>query len=68
MQIGPLARGIGAPGPAAPGVVFRAARYNAGLVEIDGDRLTFSGLGEDGQRFYSETVTAAELTPRIVSA
>jgi hypothetical protein len=68
LQIGPLARGIGAPGPAAPGVVFRAARYNAGLVEIDGDRLTFSGLGEDGQRFYSETVTAQDLTPRIVSA
>jgi PhoD-like phosphatase len=64
MQIGPLARGIGVPGPAAPGVVFRAERYNAGIVEIDGDRLTFSGLGEDGQRFYSETVTAAELTPR----
>jgi phosphodiesterase/alkaline phosphatase D-like protein len=68
MQIGPLARGIGAPGPAAPGVVFRAARYNAGLVEIDGDRLTFSGLGEDGQRFYRETITAQDLTPRIVSA
>ena len=64
-QIGPIARGIGKPGPAAPGVVFRAERYNAGLVEIDGDRLTFSGLGEDGQRFYSETVTAAELTPRL---
>jgi alkaline phosphatase D len=68
MQIGPLARGIGAPGPAAPGVVFRAARYNAGLVEIDGDRLTFSGLGEDGQRFYRETVTAQDLAPRIVFA
>jgi hypothetical protein len=52
------------PGPAAPGVVFRAERYNAGIVEIEGDRLTFSGLGQDGQRFYRETVTAAELTPR----
>jgi hypothetical protein len=67
LQIGPLARGIGVPGPTAPGVVFRAARYNAGLVEIVGDRLTFSGLGDDGRRFYSETVTAAELTPRIAS-
>ena len=67
MQIGPLARGIGVPGPTAPGVLFRAACYNAGLVEIDGDRLTFSGLGEDGRRFYSETVTAADLTPRIVT-
>jgi hypothetical protein len=52
----------------SPGVLFRAARYNAGLVEIDGDRLTFSGLGEDGQRFYRETVTAQDLTPRIVAA
>jgi phosphodiesterase/alkaline phosphatase D-like protein len=67
MQIGPLARGLGVPGPAAPGVLFRAPRYNAGLVEIDGDRLTFSGLGEDGQRFYSETVTAGDLTPRIAA-
>ncbi|HEX2685165.1 MAG TPA: hypothetical protein VHN14_01040, partial [Kofleriaceae bacterium] len=60
----PLARGIGVPGPAAPGVVFRAQRYNAGIIEIDGDRLTFSGLGDDGQRFYSETVTTADLMPR----
>jgi hypothetical protein len=67
MQIGPIARGIGVPGPAAPGVVFRAPRYNAGLVEIDGDRLTFSGLGADGERFYSETVTAADLTPSAVT-
>jgi hypothetical protein len=65
MQIGPLARGIGVPGPAVPGVLYRAERYNAGIVEIDGDRLTFSGLGEDGQRFYTETVTAADLTPRL---
>jgi alkaline phosphatase D len=67
MQIGPLARGIGVPGLMAPGVVFRAERYNAGLVEIDGDRLTFSGLGDDGRRFYSETVTAQDLTPRIAT-
>lgn len=67
LQIGPLARGLGVPGPAAPGVLFRAERYNAGLVEIDGDRLTFSGLGDDGQRFYTETVTAAELTPRLAA-
>jgi len=65
MQIGPLARGIGVPGPMVPGVLYRAERYNAGLLEIDGDQLTFSGLGEDGQRFYRETVTAADLTPRL---
>ncbi|HEU4728165.1 MAG TPA: alkaline phosphatase D family protein [Kofleriaceae bacterium] len=64
MQVGPIARGLGRPGPAGPGVMFRAERYNAGLVEIDGDRLTLSGLGDDGSRFYSETVTADDLTPR----
>jgi phosphodiesterase/alkaline phosphatase D-like protein len=68
MQIGPIARGLGVPGPAVPGVVFRAERYNAGLVEIEGDRLTFSGLGASGERFYSETVTAADLTPSAPGA
>ena len=67
VQIGPLARGLGVPGPMVPGVLYRAERYNAGLVEIDSDRLTLSGLGEDGLRFYSETVTAADLTPRLAS-
>jgi len=64
MQIGPLARGLGTPPPAVPGVVFRAVRYNAGLIDIDGDRLTMTGLGADGEPFYRETVSAADLTPR----
>jgi phosphodiesterase/alkaline phosphatase D-like protein len=63
MQIGPLARGLGTPGPMLPGVIARFVRFNAGLIEIEGDRLTFSGLGDDGTRFYTETVTAADLTP-----
>ena len=64
MQIGPLARGLGVPGPMVPGVIFRAVRYNAGLIEIDGDRLTLSGVGDDGATFYRETLSAADLTPR----
>lgn len=64
MQIGPLARGLGIPPPAAPGVLFRAVRYNAGLIDIAGDQLTMTGLGADGERFYQETVSAADLTPR----
>jgi hypothetical protein len=64
LQIGPIARGLLRPGPRRPGVVFRAERYNAGLIEIASDRLTLAGLGADGERFYSETLTAAELTPR----
>lgn len=67
-QVGPVARGLGKPGPAVPGVLFRAARFNAGLVEIDGDRLTLSALGADGARFYTETVTAAALTPAPLAA
>jgi PhoD-like phosphatase len=64
MQIGPLARGLGMPGPTAPGVIFRAVRYNAGIVEVDGDQLTLIGLGADGETFYRETLSAADLTPR----
>ncbi len=68
LQVGPLARGIGIPGAAPSGVLFRATRYNAGLLEIDGDQLTFIGLGDDGEPFYRETVSAADLTPRATAA
>jgi hypothetical protein len=44
-------------------VLFRAVRYNAGVIDIDGDRLTFSALGEDGTVFYREELTAVDLTP-----
>jgi phosphodiesterase/alkaline phosphatase D-like protein len=64
MQIGPLARGLGTPGPMPPGVIFRAVRYNAGIVEIDGDQLTLIGLGADGETFYREALSAVDLTPR----
>jgi phosphodiesterase/alkaline phosphatase D-like protein len=64
MQIGPLGRGLGRPGPSAPGVLFRAVRFNAGLIDIAGDQLTLIGLGDGGEVFYRETVTASELTPR----
>jgi hypothetical protein len=64
MQIGPLARGLGMPPPAVPGVLFRAVRYNAGLIDIDGNELTMTGLDADGERFYQETVSADDLTPR----
>src|SRR5262249_53537566 len=63
MQIGPLARGLGSPGAAPPGVLFRAVRYNAGLIDIDGDLLTLTGLGAGGDAFYQETLSAAQLTP-----
>ena len=48
----------------APGVIFRAVRYNAGIVEVDGDQLTLIGLGADGETFYREALSAADLTPR----
>jgi alkaline phosphatase D len=63
-QVGPLARGILTPPPPAPGVLFRKLEYNAGLIDIAGDRITIAGLGPDGARFYEETLTADELTPR----
>lgn len=61
-QIGPLARGLGEPLGAPPGVLFRATRYNAGVIEIDGDQLTLIALGDDGE-FHRETMSAADLTP-----
>lgn len=63
-QIGPLARGICDPGPPAPGVLFRATQYNAGLLEIDGAALRFTAIGPGGERLYEETLTADQLTPR----
>ncbi|MDB4958450.1 MAG: Phosphodiesterase/alkaline phosphatase [Myxococcales bacterium] len=62
-QIGPLARGVIMPGPLVPGVLFRSAQYNFGLIDVDGDTLTFSGVGATGEVFYKETLTAAQLTP-----
>ncbi|HEX3765593.1 MAG TPA: alkaline phosphatase D family protein [Kofleriaceae bacterium] len=65
MQIGPLGRGFGVPPPAVPSVLFRSVqRYNAGLIDITGDQLTTTGLGADGERFYHESFSAADLTPR----
>jgi phosphodiesterase/alkaline phosphatase D-like protein len=67
IQIGPVARGFGTPLGSPPGVVFRAVRYNAGVIEIDGDRLTVIGLGEHGEVFYREQLTAEDLTPHVIS-
>ncbi|HEY0250233.1 MAG TPA: alkaline phosphatase D family protein, partial [Kofleriaceae bacterium] len=39
-QVGPLARGLGTPGPDGPGVLFREVRYNFGLLDITPDSLT----------------------------
>lgn len=63
IQVGPIARGLGSPPPGPPGVLFRAARYNAGLFDVDGATLKVSGLGDDGTVFYEETLTSADLTP-----
>jgi phosphodiesterase/alkaline phosphatase D-like protein len=63
LQIGPIARGIGQPLGEPPGVLFRATRYNVGVVDVDGDRLSFVALGDDGTALYRETLTASELTP-----
>lgn len=64
-QIGPFARGLGVFGPDGPGVLVRDLRVNVGLVDISTDALTFTGLGAGGDRFYSETLTARDLTPRV---
>ena len=45
-------------------MIFRAVRYNAGLIDVTSDALTVTGLGDDGSHFYSETLTADQLTPK----
>jgi hypothetical protein len=62
MQVGPLCRGIGTPQRTAPGVMFRAARMNFGLLDVDGSSLVFSAVGADGEVFYKETLSVADLT------
>jgi alkaline phosphatase D len=62
-QVGPLCRGILTPHGFDPGVLFRSMQYNFGLLDVDGDQLTFSAVGPDGTVFYKETLTAQTLTP-----
>ncbi len=62
-QIGPLARGVIVPPPPVDGVLFRAERYNCGLIDVDRDSLTFSGVGVGGELFYKETLGIEDLTP-----
>ena len=47
----------------AEGVLFRSAQYNFGLIDVDGEQLTFSGVGADGTVFYKESLTPQVLTP-----
>lgn len=63
IQVGPFARGIGPFGDESEGVMFRAGRYNAGVFEIDRDELRVYGLGDNGERFYEETLTPELLRP-----
>jgi alkaline phosphatase D len=67
-QIGPLGRGIGQAGPDGPNVLYRNLRYNFGLIDVDGDSLTMSGVGDDGTVFYKETLEAGQLAPSMVDA
>lgn len=61
-QIGPLARGVIVPPPPVDGVLFRAERYNIGVIDIDRDSLTFTGVGVGGELFYKETLDIQDLT------
>lgn len=63
-QVGPLARGLGTPGPNGPGVLFRDIRYNFGLLDITTDTLTIQGVGPGGVVFYKETFSPEQLAPR----
>lgn len=63
-QVGPLARGVGIPiNEGGPGVLYRNSRLNAGILDVDGESLSFSGLGVGGEIFYKQRLTVADLTP-----
>jgi len=62
-QVGPLARGLGTPGPDVDGIVFRSVQVNFGLIDVTADTLTVCGIGADGSCFYKEMLSAADLTP-----
>ena len=42
----------------------KCAGVETGLIDIAGDQLTVTGLGDEGTAFYRETLSAADLTPR----
>jgi alkaline phosphatase D len=63
IQVGPLARGIGTPTVVSPNVLFRAPRYNAALLDVDATTLTVSALADNGEVFYKQTLSIADLTP-----
>jgi alkaline phosphatase D len=67
-QVGPLARGIGPAGRVTPDVLFRHHDYNAAVLDVSAERLVISGVGPDGARFYEETFTPEQLTPRATIA
>ncbi|MCX5747491.1 MAG: alkaline phosphatase D family protein [Proteobacteria bacterium] len=67
-QIGPLARGLGTPDPAVPGVLFRSTQLNFGLVEVSPTTLSFTGVNATGTHFYNERLSVSELTPRRAPA
>ncbi len=60
-QLGPIARGLGTPGPDGPGVLFRDVRYNFAVLDITADSLTIQGVGPGGEVFYKETFSPAQL-------
>jgi hypothetical protein len=46
-------------------VLFRSSEFNVGVLDIDGESLTMSGLGADGTVFYKETLSVEDLTPAV---
>jgi alkaline phosphatase D len=64
-QVGPFSRGLGTPLRTGEGVLFRSSEFNVGVLDIDGESLTMSGLGADGTVFYKETLSVEDLTPAV---
>ncbi|MDX2090339.1 MAG: alkaline phosphatase D family protein [Kofleriaceae bacterium] len=60
-QVGPLARGVGTPGPAVAGVLARQAQPNVAMLDVTADAVTLRAIGADGTVLHEESLTLDDL-------
>jgi phosphodiesterase/alkaline phosphatase D-like protein len=60
-QVGPLARGLGTPGPAVEGVLTRQVLPNIGVLDVSADAITLRAITTGGTVLHEETLTLDDL-------
>ena len=61
LQVGPIARGLGTPGPPRAEVLARHVRPNAAILDVDADAITVRAIGADGSIFHEARLTLDDL-------